>query len=233
MTELEKDLLDDESGRITFDFQGFLFKLLRNWLFIAICVGIAISIAYYINVRKQNIYRLNALISVETKQNPFFTANTSISFNWGGVSGKIGKIMTIFGLLFMVLILPFIFIGNSIGNKGPLFYTQERIGRNSSLFTIYKFRAMVVTAEEKGAKWATKNDDRVTTFGKFLRRSRLDEIPQFINVFKGEMSIIGPRPELPFFVAELSRSIPFYETRHIIKPGQQVGHKLKHDMVDQ
>ena len=119
----------------------------------------------------------------------------------------------------MLLVIPFIFIGNSIGNKGPLFYTQERIGRNSTLFTIYKFRTMVVSAEEKGAKWATKNDDRVTIFGKFLRRSRLDEIPQFINVFKGEMSIIGPRPERPFFVAELSRSIPFYETRHIIKPG--------------
>ena len=128
-------------------------------------------------------------------------------------------LFSIFGLLFMLLVIPIIFIGNTIGNKGPLFYTQERIGRNSTLFTIYKFRTMVVTAEEKGAKWATKNDERVTAFGKFLRRSRLDEIPQFINVFKGEMSIIGPRPERPFFVAELSRSIPFYETRHIIKPG--------------
>ena len=128
-------------------------------------------------------------------------------------------LFSIFGLLFMLLVIPIIFIGNTIGNKGPLFYTQERIGRNSTLFTIYKFRTMVVTAEEKGAKWATKNDERVTALGKFLRRSRLDEIPQFINVFKGEMSIIGPRPERPFFVAELSRSIPFYETRHIIKPG--------------
>ncbi|WP_299114663.1 sugar transferase [uncultured Winogradskyella sp.] len=128
-------------------------------------------------------------------------------------------VFSFFGLLFMLLIIPFVFIGNAFGNRGPLFYTQERIGRNSTLFTIYKFRTMVVNAEARKAQWATKDDARVTTFGKFLRRSRLDEIPQFINVIKGEMSIIGPRPERPFFVAELSRSIPFYETRHIIKPG--------------
>ena len=128
-------------------------------------------------------------------------------------------IFSIFGLLFMVAIIPFLLIGNALGNKGPLFYTQERIGRNSSLFTILKFRTMVVNAEAQKAQWATKDDLRVTTFGKFLRRSRLDEVPQFINILKGEMSIIGPRPERPFFVAELSRSIPFYETRHIVKPG--------------
>ena len=128
-------------------------------------------------------------------------------------------IFSFFGLLFMIAIIPFLLIGNAIGNKGPLFYTQERIGRNSTLFTIFKFRTMVVDAESQKAQWATKDDVRVTYFGKFLRRSRLDEIPQFINVLKGEMSIIGPRPERPFFVAELSRSIPFYETRHIVKPG--------------
>lgn len=128
-------------------------------------------------------------------------------------------LFSFFGLLFLVLIIPFVALGNVFGNKGPLFYTQERIGKNSTLFTIFKFRTMVVNAEAKKAQWATKDDVRVTTFGKFLRRSRLDEIPQFINVLKGQMSIIGPRPERPFFVEELSRSIPFYETRHIIKPG--------------
>lgn len=128
-------------------------------------------------------------------------------------------LFSIIGLLIGVLMLPFILIGNLIANRGPLFYIQERVGKNGKVFKIMKLRSMIVNAESDGAKWADKNDVRITTFGMFLRRSRLDEIPQFINVLKGEMSIIGPRPERPFFVNELSRIIPFYETRHIVKPG--------------
>lgn len=128
-------------------------------------------------------------------------------------------ILAIIGLALGALIIPFIFIGNIIGNKGPMFYSQERIGRNGKPFNILKLRTMVVNAEKDGARWAKKNDTRVTKFGKFLRKSRLDEIPQFYNVLTGDMSVIGPRPERPFFVNELSRIIPFYETRHIIKPG--------------
>ena len=128
-------------------------------------------------------------------------------------------IFAVFGLLTGSLLLPFILLGNLIGNRGPLFYTQERVGKNSKLFNILKLRTMVVNAEANGVKWAQKNDTRITAFGMFLRRSRIDEIPQFYNVLKGEMSIIGPRPERPFFVSELSRIIPFYETRHIINPG--------------
>jgi len=128
-------------------------------------------------------------------------------------------IVAILGLMFGLLILPLISVGNLIGNKGPLFYSQERVGRNSKPFRIIKLRTMIVNAEKDGVKWAKKDDIRITAFGKFLRRSRLDEIPQFYNVIKGEMSVIGPRPERPFFVNELSRIIPFYETRHIIKPG--------------
>ena len=123
------------------------------------------------------------------------------------------------GMLFCVIIIPFILLGNVFGNKGPLFYKQQRIGRNGFPFTIYKFRTMVVNAEKDGAKWAEKNDYRITKFGKFLRKSRLDEIPQFYNIFKGNMSVIGPRPERPEFVVKLSDKFPFYETRHIIKPG--------------
>ena len=78
---------------------------------------------------------------------------------------------------------------------------------------------MIVNAEEHGAVWATKNDKRVTKFGRFLRKSRLDELPQFYNILKGDMSVIGPRPERPKFVKELSHNIPFYQTRHIVKPG--------------
>ncbi len=128
-------------------------------------------------------------------------------------------VCAVLGVLCGIVLLPFIIIGNTIGNKGKLFYIQTRIGKNGKPFRIVKFRTMVANAEENGAKWAEKNDRRVTSFGRFLRNTRLDEIPQFINVLKGEMSIIGPRPERPFFVKELSKVIPFYETRHTIKPG--------------
>jgi exopolysaccharide biosynthesis polyprenyl glycosylphosphotransferase len=128
-------------------------------------------------------------------------------------------ICSILGILFGIFLLPFILIGNLFGNRGKLFYTQKRIGKHGKPFTIIKLRTMVANAEKGGAKWADKNDSRVTPFGRFLRNTRLDEMPQFINVLKGDMSIIGPRPERPFFVAELSKIIPFYETRHTIKPG--------------
>ncbi len=128
-------------------------------------------------------------------------------------------IFSIIGLTFGLLILPIIITGNLFANKGPLFYTQQRVGRNGKHFKIYKLRSMVTDAEKDGAKYASKTDSRVTKFGRFLRKSRFDEIPQFINVILGNMSVIGPRPERPVFVKELSEKIPFYEVRHIVKPG--------------
>lgn len=128
-------------------------------------------------------------------------------------------LLSIIGILMGFILLPIVLIGNLIGNRGPLFYTQERVGENGKSFKIFKYRTMVKNAETKGAVWATKNDSRVTRFGRFLRVSRFDEIPQFFNILKGEMSMIGPRPERPYFVQELSQVIPFYETRHIVKPG--------------
>ncbi len=123
------------------------------------------------------------------------------------------------GIVLGCCLLPFVLLGNLLGNRGPLFYTQERVGKNGVPFKIVKLRSMITNAEKDGAKWAEANDQRITKFGKFLRRTRLDEFPQFFNVLKGDMSIIGPRPERPYFVNELSQIIPFYETRHIIKPG--------------
>ena len=128
-------------------------------------------------------------------------------------------ISSIFGLLCGLVIFPFVLLGNAIGNKGAVFYTQERVGKNGKIFKIYKLRSMIINAETSGAVFATVNDSRVTTFGKFLRKSRLDEVPQFINVLKGDMSVIGPRPERPVFVKEIAEIMPFYETRHVIKPG--------------
>lgn len=128
-------------------------------------------------------------------------------------------LMSVVGLVFLLLISPFILLGNVIANRGSLFYTQKRVGKNGKVFSIIKLRTMITNAEAGGAQWAQKNDSRVTRFGKFLRKSRLDEIPQFFNVLIGDMSVIGPRPERPVFVEELSREISFYETRHIVKPG--------------
>jgi len=123
------------------------------------------------------------------------------------------------GICFLIVIIPFIFLINLFYNKGPIFYKQVRIGKDGKYFSLYKLRTMVTDAEQKGVQWATRNDSRITQFGKILRKTRLDETPQFINVFKGEMSFIGPRPERPKFVEELKQQIPFYEIRHVIKPG--------------
>ncbi|MCG2430472.1 sugar transferase [Aequorivita xiaoshiensis] len=128
-------------------------------------------------------------------------------------------LFSVLGLLCSLVILPFILIGNLLANRGPLFYTQTRVGKNGEYFKIYKFRSMVINAESEGAQFAKTKDSRVTQFGRFLRRTRLDEIPQFINVIKGDMAIIGPRPERPFFVEKLQECIPFYEVRHVVKPG--------------
>lgn len=128
-------------------------------------------------------------------------------------------LISVIGLTFGLLILPFIILGNAIGNRGKLFYTQKRVGLNGVKFKIYKFRTMIKNAETNGAEFSKPNDSRVTTFGKFLRKTRIDEIPQFINILKGDMAVIGPRPERPVFVKEIAQMMPFYETRHVIKPG--------------
>ena len=128
-------------------------------------------------------------------------------------------IFSLIGLAFGLLFFPLIFIGNLIGNRGSIFYTQERVGKNGMIFKIYKYRTMVENAEKNGAVFAAQNDIRITSFGKILRKTRLDEFPQFLNILKGEMAIIGPRPERPIFVNEIADIMPFYETRHVIKPG--------------
>lgn len=128
-------------------------------------------------------------------------------------------VSSVIGLSFFLGVLPFIFIFNLIGNRGPMFYTQTRIGRNGRAFKMIKLRTMISDAEKEGAVFAQKNDVRITSFGSFLRNTRLDEVPQFINILIGQMSVIGPRPERPEFVRKLSEVMPFYATRHIVKPG--------------
>jgi exopolysaccharide biosynthesis polyprenyl glycosylphosphotransferase len=128
-------------------------------------------------------------------------------------------VFSLIGLGIGLVLLPFILLGNVFLNKGKLFYTQKRVGKDGVVFKIIKFRTMVKNAEKAGAVFAKRNDSRITKFGKFLRKTRIDELPQFINVLKGDMAVIGPRPERPVFVHKIAQMMPFYETRHIIKPG--------------
>jgi exopolysaccharide biosynthesis polyprenyl glycosylphosphotransferase len=101
----------------------------------------------------------------------------------------------------------------------PVLYRQQRVGQHGREFTLFKFRSMRVDAESAGPIWARENDDRVTSVGRFIRTTRLDELPQLWNVLRGDMSFVGPRPERPYFVEQLSRDIPFYHERHSVKPG--------------
>ncbi len=122
-------------------------------------------------------------------------------------------------------------------SKGPIFYKQERMGQNGKVFKIYKFRSMVQDAEKHtGPVWSMKDDPRITNVGKFIRRVRIDEIPQVINILKGDMSFVGPRPERPFFVEKLSQEIPLYKRRLKVRPGvtgwAQVKHKYDESVED-
>jgi len=133
-----------------------------------------------------------------------------------------------------LLILAIILI--KLTSKGTVFYKQERVGRNEKIFTMYKFRSMVQNAEEYGPEWSGEDDPRITGIGKILRKMYIDEIPQLINVLKNEMSIVGPRPERPFFVNKLKSEIPYYYKRLSIKPGitgwAQIKHKYDSSLED-
>jgi exopolysaccharide biosynthesis polyprenyl glycosylphosphotransferase len=127
--------------------------------------------------------------------------------------------LSVIGLLVCVFLIPLILVGNFLGNRGKLFYTQERVGQYGKIFHILKFRSMVSNSDLNEAIFLGNCSARITPFGKFMRKTRMDEFPQFINILKGDMAVIGPRPERPYFVKQISKKMPFYETRHIIKPG--------------
>jgi lipopolysaccharide/colanic/teichoic acid biosynthesis glycosyltransferase len=132
----------------------------------------------------------------------------------------IDLIIASIGLSLMVLLIPFVAILNfASGDFGPLFYKQVRVGLGGAAFNILKFRSMKIDAEKQGAQWASKNDSRITFAGKVLRLTRIDEIPQFVNVLKGEMAVVGPRPERPELIELIKQQVPFYEVRHLVKPG--------------
>lgn len=168
---------------------------------------------YERHTNKIDILNINPshLILSDGFQKKFFTLFIKNSMDF--LLSLVGLVVFLpVGLLIALLI--------KIESPGPVFYLQERVGLNGKTFKIMKFRSMVADAE-KGTppKWATEDDPRITRIGRFLRKTRLDEAPQLINILKGEMSFVGPRPERPYFVSELEISIPFYSQRHVTKPG--------------
>jgi len=158
--------------------------------------------------------------------------------NWEKVIKRfIDIFMSVFALIFFLPFLLFFGLLIKIDSVGPIFYHQKRVGKNGKEFRIFKLRTMVVDAEKKsGPIWSQKDDSRITRIGRILRRIRLDEIPQFINVLEGHMSIVGPRPERPNFVDEFSKKIPLYKHRLKMKPGitgwAQIKHKYDESLDD-
>ena len=136
------------------------------------------------------------------------------------------------GLIGFVLSLPIALVAAllvKLDSRGPVFYRQERVGKNGKPFNVIKFRSMKIDAEKEGEPiWATSNDDRVTRLGRIIRVIRVDEIPQFWNIMKGDMSFVGPRPERPHFVSQLAKDIPYYEHRHLVSPGLTGWAQIKH-----
>jgi len=141
----------------------------------------------------------------------------------------------ILAIIMIILFIPVV-LAIKINSPGPVFYTQKRVGKNGKIFNLIKFRSMIQNAEKNEAVWSDKNDPRITKIGKILRKTLIDELPQSINILKGEMSLIGPRPERPEFVEKLEKEIPFYQARHLIKPGltgwAQVNYKYGNTIKD-
>jgi len=128
-------------------------------------------------------------------------------------------LLSLFGLMLFAPFAPLVALCIKLQDGGPVFYSQKRVGLRNQTFLIYKFRTMRVDAEKAGAQWAAKGDRRVTWLGRFMRGTRIDEVPQFFNILKGDMSFIGPRPERPEFVEKIEETVPLYGYRHLIKPG--------------
>ncbi|MGI8807854.1 MAG: sugar transferase [Acidimicrobiales bacterium] len=123
------------------------------------------------------------------------------------------------GLAVLGAALPVVWMANKAGNKGPLLYRQARVGKGGREFEILKFRTMTPAAEDGGSAWTTENDPRITPFGAWLRRTHIDELPQVVNILRGDLSVVGPRPEQPHYVEDLETKLAFYRLRHLVRPG--------------
>ncbi|WP_351078850.1 exopolysaccharide biosynthesis polyprenyl glycosylphosphotransferase [Shewanella sp. CAL98-MNA-CIBAN-0140] len=160
---------------------------------------------------------------VKLLQNGYFLHQKAFSILSTKRTQRAKRIIDIFSSIILGLITLPIFLLTAVFIKlespGPIFFKQKRTGQYNIEFYVYKFRSMSSDAEKDGAQWASKNDVRVTKVGNFIRKTRIDELPQIINIIKGEMSIVGPRPEREVFIEDLEKEIPYYRFRHAVKPG--------------
>jgi lipopolysaccharide/colanic/teichoic acid biosynthesis glycosyltransferase len=145
---------------------------------------------------------------------------------YGRVKRVLDVACAVLGCVALLVVLPFVVVGDLFANRGPLFFRQARVGRNGAPFSIVKFRTMrppggagSASVEPLANEWTSEDDPRITTFGRLLRRTHVDELPQVWNMLRGELSVVGPRPEQPHYVHELSQKIPFYGLRHLVRPG--------------
>jgi sugar transferase (PEP-CTERM system associated) len=166
--------------------------------------------------------RVAGKIPIENLKPSWMVFNSGFGVSKGMLLKKrfLGLIVSSLLLIFFSPAILLLMILIKLDSKGPVFYRQQRVGQDGKVFTLVKFRSMHQGAESgTGPVWAHEGDKRITRMGRFLRRTRLDEIPQFYNVLRGDMSLVGPRPERPHFVQSLAETIPFYPLRHIVKPG--------------
>ncbi len=163
------------------------------------------------------------LIPISQIDNDWFIRSEGFTMLHSTVTIRLKRLTDItFSAVLLVSSLPVLLIcalGIKLSSRGPIIFSQKRVGLEGKSFTIFKLRTMQTNAESKGIQWAQSSDDRAFAFGRFLRRSRLDELPQCWNILRGEMSFIGPRPERPEFTSMLAEKIPYYDLRHIVKPG--------------
>jgi sugar transferase (PEP-CTERM system associated) len=177
--------------------------------------GVVVEDATYLMERLLGKLPLDGL----NPSNLIFTHGFNVKASQQIVRRLVSITVSFIGLAICLPFIPFIILAVRLSSPGPIFFRQTRVGLRGRHFSVIKFRTMRQDAEAAGAVWATKNDPRVTALGRFMRKTRIDEIPQLWNVLRGEMGFVGPRPERPEFVQWLTSEIPFYELRHMIRPG--------------
>jgi len=215
--DLEKNYLNDNWSTIIIDTDNNLTEAESTKLVHLRLQGI--DITSFADYYEKHLFKIPVL---ELSDELLISSN-NFSINTGIYSNKLKRIIDILASsLILILSSPFLLVIAcliKLTSSGSVIYSQNRVGLNGEIFKVFKLRSMRINAEKNGAEWSTKNDPRITKIGKFIRATRFDEIPQCWNVLKGEMSLIGPRPERPEFTTTLSEKIPYYDLRHLVKPG--------------